>query len=182
MAQRIRQKIWFEIEETERMLRYLSPVKDRCIVKKSKLRNIQCVLSAILLVVTPITSWASVNTPWFWALFIIQLVAVIGLFYSFMATRYRNLSSIVEVLDKVLNRSKEVAKEMADLWDSSERSKVKADSAILIIEQLAKRREVLESLVMSGYGLTVDEELNIKSTNEAKQYMEGTFAKVHFTS
>ena len=124
MEQYIRQKIWFEIEETERMIRYFSPVKDRYIVQNSSLHKWQFILSGGLLVITPLISWASDNTPVFWTLLAVQITVVIGLFYSFMGKSNSKLGTIVEMLDAVLEKSKEVSREMQNLWDDCERDKV----------------------------------------------------------
>ena len=180
MDQRIRKRIWFEIEETQRKIRYCSPLKDRYTLKKSELHRRQFLFSALLLVVTPLIAWLNDNIALFTVLIGLQLSSVIGLCYNFMAAKYRKLNEIVAVLEKVLEKLEEISTEMMDLWDNSEMGKVSSDSASLIIRQMVKRREMLDSLV-AGYDLTRDDELNRKSTEEAKQYMEVTVAKVHYT-
>ena len=107
-----------------------------------------------------------------------QLVVLFGLFSSAITEKYTRLSTIVNVLESVLEAYQEVSTDMLCLWDRSESGKVSAELATVLIDQFSKRCDVLDSLA-KGLDLTVDEQLNRQSTEAAKQYMEGTIAKVH---
>ena len=171
----LRRSVWFQIEETERHLRYYRPTKDACIKRKRNLENRRYLFGVTLIGITAIAEIAPEGPIW-WVTFLAQVGAAVGLFHSFLASKHRRQAAIVQVLELVLARFEEVKGELVDLWRRIETYKVKEDEANAIFKQLIKWRESIDGFT-DGYDMTLDEPLRDKSTLEAKEYMEGTFAK-----
>lgn len=172
-----RNNVWFEREETHRLSRYYSSLRDRYIKLNNRIEILMIGLSVLVVLCTFAVQLFPLSQPILWTISTAQLLACGGFIATIVESKNKKLPSRIEILNEINVNCTNLSNEWSDLWQQIETYTIDDAITSIVNSQLVKRRDSYIN-ALSRYNIADDHELNEKCTLEAKEVMESTYARI----